>query len=165
MEKIRRANACWRKTVNNTKNAVMIAIFASMCQGKNHYTKTSINKIRENLEKYHKIHVKRRWIFYCVAALLESKLLTRKSRYRNDQAGLITQIPSLIAFTIKGMKYLVSKRVVGAWKSLKSMIAWLKKGDGRWPEKKDIQAGSYWPEGIDERERLKGLLGIVGKEI
>ena len=151
--------------MNRTKNAVMITIFSSMCQGKNHYTKTSISKIGENLEKYHQIHVKRRWIFYCVAELLERKLLTRKSRYRNDQDGLITQIPSLLAFTVRGMKYLVAKRVTGAWKMLKSMLAWLKKGDGRWPEIKDVQDGSYWPEGTDERERLKGLLGIVGEKI
>ena len=151
--------------MNNTKNAVMITIFSSMCQGKNHYTKTSMDKISENLEKYHGIHVKRRWIFYCVAELLERKLLTRKSRYRNDEWGLITQIPSLLAFTVRGIKYLVAKRVTGAWKALKSMLSWLKKGDGRWPGKKDVQDGSYWPEGADERERLKGLLGIVGREI
>jgi hypothetical protein len=151
--------------MNHTKNAIMITIFSSTCQGENHYTKTSISKIGENLEKYHGIHVQRRWIFYCLAELLERKLLTRKSRYRNDDYGLITQIPSLLAFTIKGIKYLVSKRVVGAWKMLKSMLAWLKKGDARWPEKKDVQGSSYWPEGADEKQRLKGLLGIVGKKI
>jgi len=151
--------------VNNTKNALMITLFASMSQGKKHYTTTSVAKIGENLEKYHQIHVKRRWIFYCIAELLEKKLLTRKKRYRNDEAGLIAQIPSLLAVTVKGAKYLVSKRVSGAWKLLKTMLAWLKKGDGRWPEKKDVQDGSYWPEGADEKERLKGLLGIVSKKI
>jgi len=151
--------------MNNTKNALMITIFASMCQGEKYYSMSSIAKIGINLKKYHKIHVKRRWIFYCVAELLEMKLLTRKSRYRNDEEGLISQIPSLLAFTVEGVKYLVSKRVVGAWELLKSMLAWLKKGDGRWPKKKDIQDGSYWPEGADEKARLKGLLGIVGKKI
>lgn len=151
--------------MNCTKNAIMITIFSSTCQGKNHYTKASINKISENLEKYHTIQVKRRWIFYCVAELLDRKLLTRKSRYRNDDQGLISQIPSLLAFTVRGMKYLVSKRVAGAWKMLKSMLAWLKKGDDRWPKKKDVQDGSFWPEAVDEKERLKGLLGIVGEKI
>jgi hypothetical protein len=66
---------------------------------------------------------------------------------------------------MEGLKYLVAKRVTGAWKLLKSMMAWLQKGDARWPEKKDVQEGSYWPEGVDERERLKGLLGIVGEKI
>jgi hypothetical protein len=151
--------------MNNTKNAVMITIFSSMCQGKNHYTRTSIDKIGENLEKYHKIHVKRRWIFYCVAELLRAGYITRKARYRNDTNGLIRQQTSLLAMKMEGLKYLVAKRVTGAWKLLKSMMAWLQKGDARWPEKKDVQEGSYWPEGVDERERLKGLLGIVGEKI
>jgi hypothetical protein len=151
--------------MNHTKNAVMITVFSSMCQGENHYTKTSISKIGENLEKYHGIHVQRRWIFYCLAELLERKLLTRKSRYRNDDQGLIAQIPSLLAVTVKGAKYLVSKRVSGAWKLLKSMLAWLKKGDGRWPGKKDVRDGSYWPEGTDEKQRLQHLLGLVTKKI
>lgn len=151
--------------MNNTKNAVMITIFSSMCQGKNHYTRTSIDKIRENLEKYHKIHVERRWIFYCLAEILSAGYITRKARYRNDEAGLIRQYTSLLAITIKGMKYLVAKRVSGAWKLLKSMMAWLKKKDGRWPVKKDVQDGSYWPEGADEKERLKDLLGIIPKEM
>jgi hypothetical protein len=143
----------------------MITIFSSMCQGKNHYTRTSIDKIGENLEKYHGIHVKRRWIFYCLADILKSKLLTRKSRYRNDDNGLISQIPSLLAFTAKGMKYLVAKRVAGARKLLKSMIKWIGKRDNRWPAKSDVSDGSYWPADADEKERLKGLLGIVGRKI
>jgi len=151
--------------MNNTKNAVMITIFSSMCQGKNHYTKSSIVKIGENLEKYHQIHVKRRWIFYCVADILSAGLITRKARYDNNIHGLIKQKTSLLAMTMKGLKYLVAKRVTGAWAALKSMLAWLKKGDGRWPGKKDVQDGSYWPEGADEKERLKGLLGIVGKKM
>ena len=151
--------------MNATKSAIMITLYSSMCQGQNHYTVTSVNKIRENLKKYHKIHVERRWIFYCIAELLRKKLLSRKARHRQDENGIITQIPSLIALTVKGVKYLVAKRVTGAWKLLKSMMIWLKKGDGRWPGKKDVQDGSYWPERGDERERLKGLLGIVGEKI
>ena len=151
--------------MNNTKNAVMITIFSSMCQGENHYTKTSIDKISENLEKYHGIHVKRRWIFYCLASMLHTGLITRKARYRNDDQGLIRQKTSLLAFTIRGIKYLVAKRVTGAWKLLKAMIKFASGQDQRWPKKKDVQEGSYWPEGVDERERLKGLLGIVGEKI
>jgi len=136
-----------------------------MSQGKNHYTKSSIAKIGKNLEKYHKIHVKRRWIFYCLAYLLSAGYITRKKRYRNNETGLIAQIPSLLAVTVKGAKYLVSKRVTGAINLLKNIIAWLKKGDKRWPEKKDIQDGSYWPEGADERKRLNDLLASVVKKI
>lgn len=151
--------------MNTTKSAIMITLYSSMCQGEKHYTVSSINKVRENLKKYHKIHVKRRWIFYCIADLLQKKLITRKTRHVQDGNGIITQIPSLIALTVRGVKYLVAKRVSGAWKLLKSMMAWLKKGDHRWPGKKDIQDGSYWPERGDETKRLKSLLGIAGKKI
>ena len=151
--------------MNSTKNAIMITIFSSTGHGEKNYTRSSIDKVSENLAKYHKIHVKRRWIFYCLADLLERKLLTRKSRYCKDENGLISQIPSLFAFTIKGIKYLVSKRVIGAWKLLKTMIAWLKKGDKRWPAKSDVSDGSYWPEAKDEKEKLRALLGILVKKI
>jgi hypothetical protein len=60
--------------MNATKSAVMITLFSSMCQGEKHYTVTSVDKIIINLEKYHNIHVKRRWIFYCLSAMLLSGL-------------------------------------------------------------------------------------------
>jgi hypothetical protein len=136
-----------------------------MCQGKNHYTRTSIDKIRENLEKYHKIHVERRWIFYCLAEILSAGYITRKARYRNDEAGLIRQYTSLLAITIKGMKYLVAKRVSGAWKLLKSMMAWLKKKDGRWPVKKDVQDPEQENWFSPSKDDWSKLLGIAGKKI
>ena len=151
--------------MNNTKNSVMVTIFASMSQGKNHYTKTSVAKIGENLEKYHKIHVKRRWIFYCLAYLLENKLLTRKSRYINNDNGLITQIPSLLSFSLKGVTYLVSKYVVGAKKLYKNMVKFAKKDDKRWPNEVYKKDTSYRPATADERKRLDDLLGIVGRKI
>jgi hypothetical protein len=136
-----------------------------MCQGKNHYTKTSVDKIRENLEKYHKIHVKRRWIFYCLADILDAGLITRKARYRNDEAGLIRQHTSLLAMTLQGLKYLVSKRVHGAWKALKIMIAWLKRKDNRWPHKDHVGV----PDNIDQfkpsKDDWNDLFGIVTKKI
>jgi hypothetical protein len=136
-----------------------------MCQGENHYTKTSIAKIGENLEKYHKIHVKRRWIFYCVAELLEKKLLTRKARFRNDTQGLIRQKSSLLAMTMKGLKYLMAKRVTGAWKALKTMLAWLKKRDARWPKKKDVVEPVNGDRFCPSKEDWKNLRGIMGKKI
>lgn len=151
--------------MNNTKNAVMITVFSSMCQGKNHYTKTSIFKIGKNLEKYHKIHVKRRWIFYCLADILEAGFITRKSRYRNSSKGFIRQKTSLLAMTMKGLRYLVSKRVVGAWKALKTMMAWLKNKDQRWPKKTDVQGQEQENWFVPSAGDWKNLLGIVGKEV
>jgi len=151
--------------MNKTKSALMVTLFACMGQGKNHYTKVSIEKVRLLLVKYHGIQVKRRWIFYCFQYLMEGKFITKKKRYKNDDAGLILQIPSLHTMTIKGMRYLVSKRVTGAWKLLKSMVKYIVKKDGRWPGKEDIGA----PKDIEQykpgKEEWDKLLGIVGTKI
>lgn len=151
--------------MNKTKSAIMITLFSCMGQGENHYTKVAIDKIKSLIEKYHKIHVKRRWIFYCLEYLLSEKLITRKKRYRNDEIGLISQIPSLRAFTIKGMRYLVAKRVIGAYKVLRSMVKYMMKKDGRWPKKEDIFGSSELPAGAEMQEGLKKLLEIVTKKI
>ena len=143
----------------------MITIFSSMCQGKNHYTRSSISKIGENLEKYHRIHVKRRWIFYCLAELLRTKLITRKSRYRHDEGGVISPRPSLLACTLKGIRYLVAKRVTGAAKLLKSMMKFVSGQDQRWPKKKDIAPGGEIDQFSPSKDDWRKLFGIVGKKI
>jgi hypothetical protein len=151
--------------MNNAKNGVMITIFSSMSQGKNHYTRSSVAKIGENLEKYHGIHVKRRWIFYCLAYLIENGYIRRKSRYLNDNNGLITQIPSLISITLKGVVYLVSKYVVGAKKLYKSMVKFAQRKDKRWPSEEFKKDTSYRPATPEEQKRLNDLLASVGVDI
>ncbi len=151
--------------MNDAKNGVMITLFASMSQGENHYTRTSINKIGENLEKHHKIHVKRRWIFYIMAYLDENGYVNRKSRYVQDNNGLITQIPSLISFTLKGVVYLVKKYVVGAKKLYKAMVKFSQKEDKRWPSEEFKKDTSYKPASPEEQKGLNGLLASVTKDM
>lgn len=151
--------------MNNTKSAIMITLFSCMGQGEKHYSKVSIDKIRTLIKDFHGIHVKRRWIFYCLSYLIDEKLISKKKRYLNDHNGLIAQIPSLHAFTLKGMKYLVSKRVTGAWKVLKSMIKYVMKKDGRWPVQNDIGDEAWLPADPESKEGLKKLLGLVTKRI
>jgi len=151
--------------MNNAKSAIMITLFSCMGQGKKHYSRVSIDKIQGLLAKFHKIHVKRRWIFYCMRYLLDEDLITRKSRYRNDDDGLINQIPSLHSFTITGMKYLVSKRVSGALKVLKAMVKYMLGKDGRWPKMADIGAPKDFERFSPKAEDWEKLLGIVGSKI
>jgi len=151
--------------VNNTKAAIMITLFSCMSQGENHYSRVSINKIQELLAKFHKIHVKRRWIFYCMRYLMDENLITKKKRYRNDDDGLINQIPSLHSFTIAGMKYLVARRVTGAWKLLKAMIKHAMNKDKRWPKTKDIGAPKDFERFEPSKKDWSDLLGIVGDKI
>ena len=151
--------------MNSTKAAIMITLFSCMGQGKNHYTRVSINKIRELLEKFHKIHVKRRWIFRCMRYLMDENLITKTKRYLNNDDGLINQIPSLHGFTQKGMNYLFKKRVTGAWRVLKAMIKWEMNKDKRWPKKEDIGLSKDFKRFIPSKKDWSDLLGIVGGKI
>ena len=151
--------------MNNTKAAIMITLFSCMGQGKNHYTRVSINKIQKLLEKFHKIHVKRRWIFYCMRYLMDENLITKKKRYLNNDDGLINQIPSLHSFTQEGMWYLFKKRVTGAARVLKAMIIWERNKDKRWPKKADTGLSRDFERFIPSKEDWKNLFGIVGRKI
>lgn len=151
--------------MNNTKNALMITLVASMSQGKNHYTVSSIDKMIDNLYKFHKIQVKRRWIFYCLADFLRNGFIKRKSRYRQENNGVISQFPSMISFSLKGVTYLTSKYVVGAKKLYQSMVKFAKKEDRRWPSAEFKKDTSYRPASLEERKRLNDLLGGIGNKI
>lgn len=151
--------------MNNTKASIIITIFFSSGRGEKHYTVSSIDAFLLNLEKFHKIKIKRRWIFYCFRYLLDAGYIKRKARYANDGNGLITQIPSMVTFTLRGVIWLVSKGVTGAKKIYKSMMSYIKKDDGRFPAKKDFDDGSFWPEDPAQRNFLMHKLGIVMKPI
>lgn len=151
--------------MNAAKAAIMITIFFSSNKGKNHYTVSAINTFLLNLAKFHKITIKRRWIFYCFRYLIDNGYIRRKSRYVRDDEGLITQIPSMVSFTLKGVVWLVSKGVSGAKAIYKSMMKYLKLKDNRFPSRKDFDDGSWWPDQSDQRKVLEGLLGIATKKI
>ena len=136
-----------------------------MGQGKNHYTATSVDTIRDNLAKYHDKHIQRRWAFKCLEHLTHQGFIRRKKRYKHDSVGHITQRPSLIMFTLKGMASLAKMGIAGARKIYQTMLEYLNKGDKRWPSKHDFDDGSYLPDNPSDRERLKRLLGIVGTSI
>lgn len=150
--------------MNASKASIMITIFKSTGQGENHYTVSSVDKLRLNLDKFHDIKIKRRWTFQCLADLLTAKYIRRKQRYVQDENGLITQIPSMITFTLKGVIWMVKMGVKGARKIYKSMMKYLKKEDKRFPSREDFDDGSWWPEAADQREALENLLGIATKD-
>ena len=143
----------------------MITLFFSMSQGENHYTISSIDTLRKNLDKFHDITIKRRWTFQCLADLIAAGYIRRKARYFNYDKGLIRQKSSIITFTLRGIVWLVKMGVSGARKVYKSMMKYLGKRDGRSPTKKEFDDGSYWPEDPDQRAALENLLGIATKKI
>jgi len=143
----------------------MITLFFAMSQGQNHYTLASIDALLANLAKYHDIHIKRRWLFTSLRRLLDGGYIKRKSRYRHGTSGFISQIPSLIVFTLKGAVWLSKMGIEGAKNLVKSMYTYLKGPDKRWPSRTDFDDGTYFPENDADRERLKSLLEIVGTRI
>lgn len=120
--------------MKHTKTSLIVALFATMKGGETHYTKASVDALRGLLKQYHDITVGRRWMFSCLRCLIDQGIIRRKERYRHDEGGEIRQISSLISFTLKGVRYMVSRRIAGAKKLLNSMIVWWKKKDARFPK-------------------------------
>jgi len=151
--------------MNATKSAIMITLFFSSGSGKKHYTVSSITTLLKNLSKFHNIKVKRRWIFQCFRDLLDSGYINRKGRYVHDANGMITQIPSMVTFTMKGVAWLVSKGVKGAREVYKSIKNFLGKDDKRWPAKADIEEPFKGEKYKPTRAQWDKLLGIVGNGV
>ncbi len=151
--------------MNTAQVATMVTLHFSMSQGKNHYTRTSIDTLLYNLKIHHNRIIKRRWLFECIRGLLDAGYIRRRSRYRHDTDGLISQIPSLMMFTLKGVEWLKTMGIGGAAKLHKTMLAYLRKKDKRWPHQDDFDDGSWEPHNPDDQKRFKRLLGTVGTRI
>jgi hypothetical protein len=141
----------------------MITIFFSSGQGKKHYTVTSINALRQNLSEFHGIKIRRRWTFQCLRYLLDAGYIKRKGRYVHDNNGIITQIPSMVTLTLKGMAWLVARGVRKTRKIYKAMVDHISSNDKRFPKKKDFDDGSWKPKDPGMREGLEYMLGIATK--
>jgi len=144
---------------------LLITLFFSMGQGKKHYTQTSVDTIRYNLAKYHDTDIKRRWAFKCLEYLTAHGYIRRHKRHENDSLGHVSQKPSLIIFTLKGMAWLAKMGIQGAREIYRSMIQYLNKGHNRWPSKHDFDDGSYLPDKPHDREAIKSLLVGIGTSI
>ncbi len=151
--------------MNQSKGAIFVTIFSCMSQGKNHYSCVSIAKILKLLHSHHKIDIKRRWLFQCIRDMIDKGLLSRKSRHVRDSQGHIEQIPSMLTFTIRGARYLVSKRVSGAFKLLKSMLKFVSGGDKRWPHPKDVAGPAVEENFRPSRDDWKKLFGRIGRSV
>lgn len=151
--------------MNASKASLIITLFSCMGQGKKHYSVVSIEKILQLLQKYHKIKIQRRWIFQCLKDLLDAGYITRKQRYKRRDGGLIGQIPSMISFTLRGAKYLVSRRVSGAVRLLKSILSFVTGSDQRWPHGADIVPPPTQGKKKTNQRELTKLLDQITKKL
>ena len=151
--------------MNRIQYALMVTLFAAMGKGKSHYTQSSIDALLDNLAKYHEIHIKRSWIFKNLRRLLDAGYINRRSRYRHDSDGRISQIPSLVIFTYRGAKWLARLGIRGARTLRDTIRTFLEKKDGRWPHKHDFQDNGAAQGDPDTKRRLFDLLDGVGERI
>lgn len=148
--------------MNRTKHAVIITLFATMQKGETHYTRARIDTILELLQKYHKASVGRRWLFQCLRDIEDAGLIRRAKRYRNADFGEIRQLSSMFAFTMRGVKYMINKRIAGAHEHLDRIISWLKKDDRRFPAA-NPEIEKFQPlENEENVRRLKRLVYELG---
>jgi len=146
------------KNMNNTKHAVVVSLFASMQNGKQHYTKASVDALRKLLQRFHNTKVKRRWLFSCLRCLEEEGLIRRRERYHRNPDGTFVQLSSMISFTLKGVRYMVTKRISGARKLLDRMISWFRGDDRRFP-KPDPEIEKFTP--LETEKNIRRLKELV----
>lgn len=93
--------------------------------------------------------------------LIDAGYITTKYRYRNEEGGEIHQLPSMITFTLRGIRFLVQKRIAGAKQLLKKMLAWINKDDRRFPKEADILRAPTEGERKKNLTRLQALLDFL----
>ena len=147
--------------MGNTKTSLLITLFSCMRISKSAYTKASVNKLRELLEKRHDKKIERRWTFYCLAAFEAAGLITRRVRIINNPDGTVRQLSSIIAFTIKGAKYLIANKVEGSILLLKQILAWMKNQDKRFPARRETAHPPTLDKDTTDQRRLEDLAKMV----
>ena len=151
--------------LNAAKTGLIVTTYFSMSQGKNHYTVSSPNTYRKNLKKFHDKDIKRRCYFQHMRDLEDNRYIRRRQRYKNDDDGLIRQIPSMTTLLLKGVVLLVRMGTACAKKLYKSMVTFSQKEDKRWPSEEFKKDTSYRPADPEERKMLDDLCRIATKTL
>jgi hypothetical protein len=136
-----------------------------MDRGKSKYSQASMNKMLELLSQFHGVDIGRSWGFQCLKDLEDEGYLKRTRRYWRLDGGLIRSRPSLWYFTVKGMKWLVSKAAEGSREFLNKMLLWLKKIDGRFPAEPDFFVPFDNQKALIDIQRFERMAEGVTKDI
>lgn len=152
--------------MNNTKFAILSTIFSCLGGTDLKYSYISIDKIILLLSHHHKVLVKRRWVFKCLQDMEFTGYLTRQQRRGIYSDGTCWQKSSIIALTLKGARFLFSKRVIGAKSLVNKICEWVRnKTDRRFPDKRKLAPASVQMV-ADDKTKLSnmayGLFSGVG---
>lgn len=151
--------------IGRTHNALMIILHTCHDPNKNLYTKIGVYRTIELLKQYHGIIIKPRRVYQCLEDLEKWGMITRKKRYKHESDGTIRQLSSMRSITLKGASYLLKKKVIGALKLMKKILAWMKNRDKRWPTREDYIA-QRMSEMDEQKRRISGNpIFSVGKLI
>lgn len=150
--------------MKSTKFALLITVWSVFQAGGKNYTTVSVNRLIGLLEEFHAVKIKRRWLFYCLRDLIDAGIITRRSRFEQGGSLEINQLPSMITFTLTGLKLLVRNKISGAHKALKTMIAWLRSKDHRFPHNEDKLPKLSVEERNENMKRLKLLFSSISSE-
>jgi len=125
--------------VNTTNHSLAVTLFKIFQKSEKNYIVPAIDSLISLLGDYHGCTVKRRRVFYSMRYLLDEKLIRRKARYQKYSDGQITQVPSMVTWTLKGLQYLWRMGVGDALKSIKRIKEDSKKRDQRFPRPQEVQ--------------------------
>jgi hypothetical protein len=146
------------KAINETKLAILITFLSILVKGKIHYCEPHPDTTIGLLLKFHGIEIGRRWFFQCMLDLETAGYMRRQRRWIKHPEPQIESDSSLWWFTIRGMKFMVSKSIRGAQELLKSMLTWLHLGDDRRPTAKDLLSMTPF---MDREAALKKIQQII----
>jgi len=127
------------------------------------YTKVSVNKQIELLEKRHNKKIKRRRCFYIAEDWLKAGYITRQPRHKNGSGGFISQLSSMIAFTLKGANFLISLGIEKGLVIKHHILHREENEDRRFPTKTDYTEQRNAEMDREEKRRLEDLVEKVTK--
>ena len=148
-------------SMGETKDAILITLFAILDKGKKHYIVPSVDRLLELLKQYHNINIKRRWFFYCMRHLQDKGYIVTKHRFDHYDDSKIMQLPSMLTYTLKGVSRLMKKRVIGAKRLMKVMLKWMGKDDRRFPKPKEFDNAMSERDIQSNKLRLQELLALI----
>lgn len=141
---------------------MLITFLKILVKGNVHYCEPRVDTMLALLLEYHGIDIKRRWFFQCLLDLELSGYIRRQRRWLKLPGPQIESISSLWWFTIRGMKFMVSKSIRGAQELLKGMLTWLKRGDDRRPTAKDLQTMTPFMDREAALSKIQQLIKDIG---
>lgn len=144
---------------------LLMTIFYSLSQGEKKYTKAGQKASRRNLKRFYKVDIQRSTYYYHRAQLASGGWIKTRARYKNKSDGTIQRFSDMITIKLKSAIRLATMRIPGAKELRDKYLNPKQPEDKRFPNRKDIDDGSWTPEKQAKQEKVDNLLASVTKEL